>query len=70
MGIVDDPLHLDVWVVFSSDSSSSDERLSVLAFGGTLFEMVDTFPPLRIRRLLVPTMPGKLIFPAESPFPI
>jgi len=50
-----DPLHFEVWVVFSSE---------IFSIGGELFVMVDTFPPLRIRRRFEPIGPGKLIFVA------
>jgi hypothetical protein len=60
MGIVVAPLHLEVCVVFGSPSSSSS---SIDLLLDVLLDMVETFPPLRIRRRLVPMGPGKLNFP-------
>jgi hypothetical protein len=46
------PLHREVSAVFSSET-----------LFGTLFVAVETLPPDLIRRRLVPSMLGKLIFP-------
>jgi hypothetical protein len=54
IGIVLAPLQREVSVVFSSE---------MLLGAATLFVAVDTFPPERMRRRLVPSMLGKLILP-------
>jgi hypothetical protein len=64
MGIVVAPLHLEVCVVFGSPSSSSSSSIDLLF--DVLLDMVETFPPLRIRRRLVPMGPGKLNFPGGA----
>lgn len=53
IGIAVDPLHFDVWTVFSS--SMLVGILDVTSFG-VLFVIVETFPPLLIRLLFGPTM--------------
>jgi hypothetical protein len=58
IGIVVAPLHFDVCAVLLSEGSSSSS--SSVNFG-VLFANVETFPPLRMRRRLVPMGPGKFI---------
>jgi hypothetical protein len=58
IGIVVDPLHFDVWTVFSSSMlfGMLDDCISF----GVLLLIVETFPPLLIRLLFGPTMFEKL----------
>jgi len=58
IGIVVDPLHFDVWTVFSSSMPFGmlDDCISF----GVLLLIVETFPPLLIRLLFGPTMFEKL----------
>jgi hypothetical protein len=63
IGMVVEPLHLDVCVVLCLEMSSSSFRLAA-----ELLLSVDTFPPLRIRRRFVPIGPGKFIFRGSTMF--
>ena len=58
IGIVVDPLHFDVWAVFSSSMPVDSTLVGVVSLAVLLFS-VETLPPLLILLLLGPTIPEK-----------
>jgi hypothetical protein len=68
IGMVVAPLHFPPWPFFDSDKLSSSrsrcgdvDAAAACSSTGTLLLSVETFPPLRIRRLFDPSGPGKEI---------